>query len=158
MSIFLKAVQRINPSEPDEPKKWYPVQYTTKMVDESEVAMLIADETTLNPMEAAMAIRQLRKVVQRLLLDGKSVKLGDWGTFNITLNTEGAERKEDLTARNVKRVNINFQPADEMKAAMQKADFVWLDKIVEGGTASGGGEEEGPVVQDNEDETENPLS
>ena len=46
MSIFLKAVQRINPSEPDEPKKWYPVQYTTKMVDENEVAMLIADGTT----------------------------------------------------------------------------------------------------------------
>lgn len=154
MSIFLKAVQRINPSEPDEPKKWYPVQYTTKMVDESEVAMLIADETTLNPMEAAMAIRQLRKVVQRLLLDGKSVKLGDWGTFNITLNTEGAERKEDLTARNVKRVNINFQPADEMKAAMQKADFVWLDKIVEGGTTSGSDDEEGlPSVQDDEPET-----
>ena len=139
MSIFLKAVQRINPSEPGEPKKWYPVQYTTKRVDESEVAMLIADETTLNPMEAAMAIRQLRKVVQRLLLDGKSVKLGDWGTFNVTLNTEGAERKEDLTARNVKRVNITFQPADEMKAAMQKADFAWLDKTAEGGTASGGG-------------------
>ena len=154
MSIFLKAVQRINPSEPDEPKKWYPVQYTTKRVDESEVAMLIADETTLNPMEAAMAIRQLRKVVQRLLLDGKSVKLGDWGTFNITLNTEGTERKEDLTAHNVKRVNINFQPADEMKAAMQKADFVWLDKIVEGGTASGGDDEEGlPSVQDDETET-----
>lgn len=157
MSIFLKPVQRTNPLKPDEAKKWYPVQYTTKMVDENEVAMLIADETTLNPMEAAMAIRQLRKVVQRLLLDGKSVKLGDWGTFNITLNTEGAERKEDLTAHNVKRVNINFQPADEMKAAMQKADFVWLDKIMEGGTASSGGEEEGPVVQDNEDETENPL-
>ena len=155
MSIFLKAVQRINPAEPDEPKQWYPVQYTTKMVDENEVAMLIADETTLNPMEAAMAIRQLRKVVQRLLLDGKSVKLGDWGTFNITLNTEGAERKEDLTAHNVKRVNINFQPADEMKAAMQKTDFVWLDKIVEGGTASGGDDEEGlPSVQD--DETEPP--
>ena len=154
MSIFLKPVQRTNPLKPDEAKKWYPVQYTTKMVDENEVAMLIADETTLNPMEAAMAIRQLRKVVQRLLLDGKSVKLGDWGTFNITLNTEGAERKEDLTARNVKRVNINFQPADEMKAAMQKADFVWLDKIMEGGTASGGDDEEGlPSVQDDETET-----
>ena len=77
MSIFLKPVQRTNPLKPNEAKKWYPVQYTTKMVDENEVAMLIADETTLNPMEAAMAIRQLRKVVQRLLLDGKSVKLGD---------------------------------------------------------------------------------
>lgn len=154
MSIFLKPVQRTNPLKPNEAKKWYPVQYTTKMVDENEVAMLIADETTLNPMEAAMAIRQLRKVVQRLLLDGKSVKLGDWGTFNVTLNTEGSESKETLTARNVKRVNINFQPSDEMKAAMQKADFVWLDKIIEGGTASGSDDEEGlPSVQDDEPET-----
>ena len=46
MSIFLKAVQRINPSEPDEPKKWHPVQHTTKMGNENEVAMLIADGTT----------------------------------------------------------------------------------------------------------------
>ena len=30
MSIFLKPVQRANPSDPDAPKKWYPVQYTTK--------------------------------------------------------------------------------------------------------------------------------
>ena len=136
MSIFLKPVQRTNPLKPNEAKKWYPVQYTTKMVDENEVAMLIADETTL-------------------LLDGKSVKLGDWGTFNVTLNTEGAERKEDLTAHNVKRVNVNFQPADEMKAAMQKADFVWLDKIMESGTASGSDDNGGS--EDNEDTTENPL-
>lgn len=131
MSIFLKPVQRHNPLDKDAPHKWYPVQYTTKMVDENEVAELIADETTLNPMEAQMAIRQLRKVVQRLLLDGKSVKLGNWGTFNITLSSEGAETKEALTARNVKAVNINFLPGDELKAAMQKADFVWLNKIVE---------------------------
>lgn len=142
MSIFLKAVQRINPADPDAPKKWYPVQYTTKLVDESEVAMLMADETTLNPMEAAMAIRQLRKVVERLLLDGKSVKLGDWGTFNVTLATEGTDTKEELTARNVKRVNVNFQPGDEMKAAMQKADFVWLDKIMEGKPATDDSEDE----------------
>lgn len=104
-------------------------QYTVKLVDETEVAELIADETTLNPMEALMAIRQLRKVVQRLLLDGKSVKLGNWGTFNVTLSTEGAATPEELTAANVKRVNVNFQAGDDMKNAMQKADFVWLNKI-----------------------------
>lgn len=162
MSIFLKAVQRINPADPDAPKKWYPVQYTTKLVDESEVAMLMAEETTLNPMEAAMAIRQLRKVVQRLLLDGKSVRLGDWGTFNVTLATEGADTKEELTARHVKRVNINFQSGDDMKAAMQKADFVWLDKIVEGGTAPGGGDDRPSIDDDGAgelslDNPENPL-
>lgn len=52
MSIFLKPVQRRNPLKPEEAMKWYPVQNTVKMVDETEVAELIADETTLNPMEA----------------------------------------------------------------------------------------------------------
>lgn len=136
MSIFLKPVQRRNPLKPEEAMKWYPVQNTVKMVDESEVAELIADETTLNPMEAQMAIRQLRKIVQRLLLDGKSVKLGNWGSFNVSLNTEGAATKDELTARNVKSVNINFQAGEELKAAMQKADFVWLNKMVEGNTPS----------------------
>lgn len=79
MSIFLKPVQRRNPLKPDEVMKWYPVQNTVKMVDESEVAELIADETTLNPMEAQMAIRQLRKIVQRLLLDGKRREAGQLG-------------------------------------------------------------------------------
>lgn len=131
MSIFLKPVQRRNPQKPEEPMKWYPVQNTVKNVDESEVAEMIADETTLNPMEAMMAVRQLRKIVQRLLLDGKSVQLGNWGTFNITLSTEGAATKDALTARNVKSVNINFQPGSELKAALQKADFVWLNKLVD---------------------------
>lgn len=139
MSIFLKPVQRYNPMDKDAPPKWYPVQYTTKLVNENEVAELIADETTLNPMEAQMAIRQLHKVVQRLLLDGKSVKLGNWGTFNVTLSTEGAETKEALTARNVKSVNINFQPGEDLKAAMQKADYVWLNKIAESGSGSNSG-------------------
>lgn len=31
MSIFLKAVQRTNPQDPEAPKWWFPVQYTTKM-------------------------------------------------------------------------------------------------------------------------------
>lgn len=42
-----------------------------------------------------------------------------------------------------------------MKAAMQKADFVWLDKIMESGTASGSDDNGGS--EDNEDTTENPL-
>lgn len=150
MSIFLKPVQRRNPLDEDAPAKWYPVQYTTKLVDETEVAELVADETTLNPMEALMAIRQLRKIVQRLLLDGKSVKLGNWGTFNVTLNTEGADTKEELTANNVKRVNINFQAGNDLKNAMQKADFVWLNKIAGTKTTVSGGsteEEDGPQVQ-----------
>lgn len=48
-------------------------------------------------------------------------------------STTGAVKKEDLTARNIKAVNIVFQPGSELKAAMQKAaTFAWLNKLAEG--------------------------
>lgn len=132
MSILLKPIQRINPNDENKSKKWHPTQITQEQLGESEVAELIAEETTLNPSEALMAIRQLKKIVQRSLLDSKSVKLGNWGSFNVRLETTGEADVKSLTARNIKKVNINFSLGDELNAAMQKASFVWLNKLVAG--------------------------
>ena len=70
-------MQRANPNDEDAPKKWYVTQVTAAQVDETQVAMDLADETTLNP----------------------------------------AETKEAVTARNIKSVNLNFQPGSLPAAA-----------------------------------------
>lgn len=72
MPVLIKPVQRINPADPKAEKKWYIVQTTTKQVDETEIAMEISDETTLNGSEAMMALRQLRKIVLRHLRQAKA--------------------------------------------------------------------------------------
>ena len=102
MPIILKKVQRINPSKKDEAKKWYAIQQTLKQLDETEVANRIADETTLNPAEALMAIRQLRKVVQQALTEGQSVKLGDWGSFYASVSSNGFATQKELTANAIR--------------------------------------------------------
>ena len=138
MSIFLKPVQRANPSDPDAPKKWYPVQYTTKMV--------YADSRRDDPQP-----------------DGGS----DGDTPAAQGGATPAAGRQEREVRRLGHVQRHPQhrgrraqgrphrPADEMKAAMQKADFVWLDKIMESGTASGSDDNGGS--EDNEDTTENPL-
>ncbi len=133
MTILVKPVQRVNPKDVTAEKKWYPVQNTVRQVDESEVAAEIADETTLNASEALMAIRQLRKILLRHLLNSESVKLGDWGGFRTTLGTVGAVNREELSSRHIRSVKIVFQPGKDLKSAMQKATFSWLDKMA-GGT------------------------
>lgn len=133
MPIVLKKVQRTNPIKKD--VKWYAVQKTLKQLTENEVAKRIADETTLNPSEALMAIRQLRKVVQQALLDGQSVRLGDWGSFYAAITSVGAETEKSLTAKSVKQVKINFKPGSELKAAMQTASYVWAEDLA-GGSAT----------------------
>lgn len=132
MSILIKGVLRRDPFHPDDPPKWYPVQNSSGMVGETRVAELIADETTLNSSEALMAIRQLRKVIEGLVQDGHSIKLGNWGSFTPSLKTHGAASKEDLTARNIDRVNLVFRMGEDLKAHLQKCEFLWIDKLVEG--------------------------
>lgn len=128
MAILLKKVARKNPQEPEASPLYYPVQNTIKQVDETTVAELIADETTLNPAEALMAIRQLRKVMVRELLNSNSVKLGNWGSFSITLNCKGSDSPQKVTASNVEKVNIRFTPGQELKESLQKAEFEWFER------------------------------
>jgi predicted histone-like DNA-binding protein len=140
MSIMLNRVQRGNPADPKAPKKWYAVQHVTQRLDEVKVSQLIADETTLDPFEALMAIRLLRKVILSALLNGQSVELGGFGFFSTTLHSSGADTKDALTASYIKGVKINFEATDDFKAELQKADFVWLDKIdLDAKTGNGGG-------------------
>lgn len=39
--------------------------------------------------------------------------------------SEPAETAEALTAKNVKRVKINFRPGSEIKESLAKATFIW---------------------------------
>ena len=123
MALIYNRVQRKNPMKPDEPAKWYPVLKTTKMVREKEVAKEIADETTLNPKEAEMALSQFQKIMIRTLLNGQSVQLGDWGSFYLTLHTEGSDTEAEATAAKVKKINIRFTAGKELREAIAKASF-----------------------------------
>ena len=87
MAIFYNKIQRRNPSlKKDETKLWYPVLRRVDQVKEKEVAKQIADETTLNPKEAEMAVAQLKKVLINALTNGNSVQLGDWGSFYLSIS------------------------------------------------------------------------
>lgn len=150
MPVLIRAIEKTDINNPDGPKKWYPTQVTAAQVDENQVAMDIAEETTLNPSEAMMALRQLRKVVLRHLLAGESVKLGDWGSFSISLTSAGgAATKAEVNANSIKKVNLKFRPSESFKADLQKATFTWVEKLADGrssgstsGTEPGTGEDD----------------
>lgn len=123
MALIYNKVQRRNPQDKNAPAKWYPVLKTTYMVREKEVAKQIADETTLNPKEAEMALSQLQKIMIRTLLNGQSIQLGDWGSFHLSLHTEGSDTEAEATAAKVKKIHIRFLAGKELKEAVSKATF-----------------------------------
>lgn len=123
MSLLYNKIQRANPAKREEPKKWYLSLKSLGQVGEKEVAKQIADETTLNPKEAEMALAQFEKVLIRLLLDGHSVQLGDWGSFFLTLTCEGCDTEKEATPARVLKINIRFLPGKDLKNAIAAATF-----------------------------------
>ncbi|MCI7073771.1 hypothetical protein [Parabacteroides distasonis] len=57
----------------------------------------------------------------------------------------GVPTKEEVNAKNIKSVNLNFQPDEAFKTDLQKATFAWVDKLAEGRPGgSGGSDSESP--------------
>jgi predicted histone-like DNA-binding protein len=123
MSLFYNRVQRTNPSKPEEPKKWYLILKSIGRMTEKQVAKEIADETTLNPKEAEMAIYQFQKVLTKALLDGKTVQLGELGSFQLTIKSGGVDNEEEATAALVEKINIRFTPSATLKNSLNEAQF-----------------------------------
>jgi predicted histone-like DNA-binding protein len=130
MSVFYNKVERGNPMNLSAGKKWYAVLRTISQIEEKEVAKLISDETTLNRKEAEMALDQFEKILLRLLLDGHSVQLGDWGSFHLTCNSKPSDSKQEVSAGNIQNLNIRFTPGKELKAAIQQAELSCSETIV----------------------------
>jgi len=137
MTILYKKIQRVNPLKKDEPRKWFPVVKSLGTLSEKEVAKRISDETTLNPKEAEMALAQLEKVLVSGLLDGYTVKIGDWGTFQVTVNATGTEAEKDANASKITKVNVRFTAGKSLREAAQKATFRAAADIAGGNNGSG---------------------
>jgi predicted histone-like DNA-binding protein len=125
MPVFYNKIERGDPSDASAPKLWYPVLKSTGLVKEKEVSQLLAEETTLNPKEAEMAVYQLFKVVVRLLLDGHTVQLSDLGNFRLIARArgKGVATEAEVTAASIQKLVVHFAQSEEMKDAIKKAVF-----------------------------------
>lgn len=57
------------------------------------------------------------------LLNGNKIYLGELGTFGISLSSEGADSKQEFTAKNIKAVNILFYPGPDFENLIGRAEF-----------------------------------
>ncbi|MDD3281177.1 MAG: DNA-binding protein, partial [Bacteroidales bacterium] len=124
-------IKKKNLKDPEGPKLWYPVLRSVGVVTEKELAKLLADETTLNPKEAEMSIYQLQKVLLRVMLDSKTVRLGELGNFRLTASTEGSETMEEVSPEKIKKINLRFLATKSVREALQKATFKPVETLNE---------------------------
>jgi len=123
MPIPYSLVQRGNPRDPSAPKKFYAQVQFSGEVTLRELADEIAKISTVSVIDTKAVLDSLLEVIPKHITGGEMVRLGDFGSFGITLKSEGAETEDAFTSSMIKRVRLLFKPGKLFKKEIEAADF-----------------------------------
>ncbi len=123
MTVKYTVVARGNPGDPEAPKKYYPILKSTGKVSLRQLARRISEISTVSSVDTVAVLEALLTVVPQELAEGRTVRLGDLGSFSLRSRGEGSETAEEVTAHNITKTLIGFRPGKRFKEVLANLSF-----------------------------------
>ncbi|MGL2963435.1 HU family DNA-binding protein [Flavobacterium sp. RSB2_4_14] len=123
MSVKIKPVQRVNPQDVNAPQKFYAKAVADGRTDLKRLAKLIAMQCTVNRADCLAVLAALEDNIIMELQEGKIVKLGELGTFQLGVNSMGSDTSNEVGSSSVKKARLNFRPGEELKKMLKNLSF-----------------------------------
>jgi predicted histone-like DNA-binding protein len=123
MSVKFSVTPRKDPRDQNSQPKYYATVRSNGRVDTHGIAKDINKMSTVSSVDTAAVLEAFMNVVPDQLADGKIVELGDFGTFRVSVSSEGAEQPEAVTTRSITDVRILFQPGKRFKKMINSTEF-----------------------------------
>ena len=123
MSATYNVIPRRNPGNPDAPEKYYPSVKSSGRLRLRNLAKQIAEISTVSSVDTLAVLEALLTVIPRELADGNIIDLGDFGSFRLRIQSQGSDRPEEVTTRNISNVLPRFVPGKEFKQALSQITF-----------------------------------
>lgn len=105
------------PGNPDATKKFYAKMQASGEVTLDEIAEDISYSTTLTDADVLATIRAFIKQLNRHLAAGKIVRAENLGSFQIQIQSRGADTEQEFTTDNIKGVSIQYRPGKFVASA-----------------------------------------
>jgi len=123
MSVKFNVTPRKDPRDQESQPKYYATVKSSGRVDTHGIAKSINSMSTVSSVDTAAVLEAFLSVVPDQLADGKIVELGDFGTFRISVSSDGADQPENLTARHITDVRVLFAPGRRFKQVLDTVQF-----------------------------------
>ncbi|MDR1563073.1 MAG: HU family DNA-binding protein [Dysgonamonadaceae bacterium] len=118
-----KLTARKNPQQPQCPPKLYAAPVNDGKVSQEEIAVEIVALSSLARGDVANVIDSTIDTIPKYLLMGKSVNLGDLGTFRISFSSEGVDTADEFNVSMISGVKIIFTPSVKLKKQIEDIRF-----------------------------------
>lgn len=123
MSVKYNVVERGKPGDPTAPKKYYPSAVATGKTNLRAVAKRAAEMSTVSMPDTVAVIEALLAIIPDEMGKGNIVRLGEFGSFWVKLQTEAAESAAEVNASKVTGVVPRFNPGKEFKTLLGGFEF-----------------------------------
>lgn len=87
------------------------------------IAEKISEKCTLTTVDTFAVLEALVSLIPQELAEGRIVQLGEFGSFRVTLRSEGVETADKLTKSAIKDVKVNFRQGSEFRKKMSSLSF-----------------------------------
>lgn len=119
-----KMVAKANPQDRTATKKYYANPVKSGDIDQKAIAKEIASRSSLTAGDVANVLENFLELLPTHLIDGKSVKLGNLGSFRISFSSEGVETAKDFNAATqIKNIRTLFKPSPDFKRLISEIKF-----------------------------------
>ena len=111
------------PSKPDQPVTYYPRLKSTGEISLREIADDIAAMSTVSTADTMATIESLLQKIPHYLAEGKIVRLGELGSFHLSIQAEGSDSPEKVNASKIKRNKLHFRAGTMLKNMLKHLDY-----------------------------------
>lgn len=123
MAVEYVLVERGNPADKAAPKKFYPQAKAKGEVTLKEVCTIIADRSTASKGDVTLILDGFVHTLLVELAKGNIVRMGDFGSFQISISGEGAASAGTFTSSMIESASITFRPGKDLRDMLTTLTF-----------------------------------
>ncbi len=123
MAVKYKVLPRKNPQDVMAPEKFYAAAIADGDVDLDRLAELISYQSTLTATDCHAVLLSLEHNIIGELEQGRIVKLGRLGNFQVGLSSEGKVSASEVSAADITKSRILFRPGKKMRNMLKTLSY-----------------------------------
>jgi predicted histone-like DNA-binding protein len=123
MAVKFKSLPRKNPQDLVAPEKYYASAIADGEVNLDLLAEMISYQCTVTESDCYAVLISLEKNIISELGQGRIVKLGRLGNFQIGISSEGKDTADEVTASAITKTRVLFRPGKRLRSLLNDLSF-----------------------------------
>ncbi|MGB0871111.1 MAG: HU family DNA-binding protein [Flavobacteriales bacterium] len=122
MSIHYKVIKKVTRTSPPQ-EKYYAFTKIKSDINLDQIAQRLSDGSTTRRADVYAVLIGMVDLMKKELADGKRIRLGELGSFSVSLKSEGCDLPEQVSRHHIKGYKLQYRPSKALKKSFNSLEY-----------------------------------